>query len=140
MANYPLRSLEASFLKWSLEKADENHGRKLPDGTMQWGGFDVDIFTFIDKLEDADGLYLLCPKCFEENGGVEGTHGLHIYFEGKNTPLHLGKNSKGETVRWKVVGGESLDDLQLTPSILLEVGCNWHGFVGTSGILPGHAG
>ena len=133
---YALKTLEATFLKWAVETAGPDRGRELPDGTMQWGGFDIDTFHCVERLEDADGISFLCPKCFETLG-----HSIHVYFEGRNTPAHLGKNKKGETVRWKIAGGTSLDDLQLTPSILLEAGaCDWHGFVGTSGIPPGHAG
>ena len=133
---YPLDQLDAHFLKWAVAIADENHGRILPDGTMQWGGFEVDTFQCVDKLSDADGIYFECPKCH----GTHTSHGIHVYFKGKNVPERLGKNSKGETVRWSAEG-TGLHDLVLRPSILLEgPGCEWHGFVGCNGIPPGYAG
>jgi hypothetical protein len=138
MRAVPLRDLEAYFIRHHIEKAPPTHGRTNPDGTIQWGGFDVDVFSIVD-LPEADGVSFLCPQCYTENGGVVGTHGIHVYFAGRNCPDRIGKNKKGETVRW-TVSGTGLDDLSLTPSILLESGCEWHGFVGSNGIPPGHAG
>lgn len=136
----PLRQLDAHFLIHKIELADKGHGRILPDGSTQWGGFPVNVFYYTDSFAEADGISFLCPKCFKENNGIVGTHGIHIYFQGRKIPDELGRNSRGETVRWSA-SGTGLDDLVLTPSILLEgPGCCWHGFVGSSGILPGHAG
>jgi hypothetical protein len=128
-------------LQYRSETADKHHGRKLPDGSIQWGGFPVDVFYYVDSLEEADGIGFLCPKCFDENKGAVGTHGLHIYFKfkGRKVPDRIGLNGEGKTVRW-AVSGTGLDDLVLTPSILLLYRCAWHGFVGSSGIPPGHAG
>lgn len=136
--NYTLKELDAHLLKHVVEIADKNHGRNLPDGTVQWGGFEVDSFKYVDDLNEAGGITFLCPKCFP----TEAQHSIHLYFEGRGVPDRLGKNKDGQTVRWTIAGGSSLDDLQLTPSILLqfEQGCQWHGFIGVNGIPPGHAG
>jgi hypothetical protein len=80
----------------------------------------------VERLEDADGIRFACPKCFAANGGLVGTHLVRVSFDGK-------AYGKG----WNV-GGSSLDDLTLTPSIQLlggvdenglPIGCGWHGFV-----------
>jgi hypothetical protein len=135
----PLRTLGAYFVRHRVEPASPSHGRTLPDGSIQWGGFPVDVFGVVEPLGEADGISFLCPKCFAANGGPVNTHSLHVYFAGRNCPDRIGKNKKGETVRW-VFSGIGLDDLVLSPSILVEVGCEWHGYIGKEGIPPGHAG
>lgn len=134
-----LRELEAHFIKHVVGIATEHHGKTLPDGTTQWGGFEIDEFHRVDTLEEAQGIWFDCPLCFTANNGPVGTHGVQIWFEGRNVPERLGFDGEGKKVRWNV-SGSSLDDLVLTPSILLKSGCNWHGFVGSSGIPPGCAG
>ena len=100
-------------------------------------------FAPVETVAEAHGVRFLCPKSFAKNGGPKGTHSVYIFFEGSP---HAGHNSAGKEVRWKVTGGTTLDDLQLSPSIQEqdegmppERQCNWHGFVGSSGVLPGHA-
>lgn len=103
-------------------------------------------FHDVQTLSEADHITFLCPKCFAENSGAGGTHSIMVTFTGRNVPDEAGtRDSDGKPSRWSA-SGTSIDDLVLTPSILLdakrkpEVGCHWHGFVGSSGILPGHAG
>ncbi len=117
---YPLSQLEAEFLKCSLETAGPFVGR--------------DLLSRVATLAEADGIMFMCPKCFETNG-----HQVRVFFRGRGAPDRLGKNSKGVTVRWNA-SGTGLADLVLTPSIQIEGCCGWHGFVGSSGIPPGHAG
>ena len=139
--SYTLRQLEAAFVRHVVMMAEKNYGKKLPDGTMQWGGFNVDYINHIETLAEAQGLWFACPLCFAKNNGIVGTHYVCVWFHGRGVPDHIGHNTKGETTRWNVAGGSTLDDLQLTPSILLDgPGCGWHGFVGSSGIMPGSAG
>ena len=80
-------------------------------------------FINVDSLSEADGVRFLCPKCFSVNKGEIGTHRIHIYFSGKNTPPSVNNG-----VRWDVTG-TGLHDLTITPSILLGTGCAWHGFI-----------
>ncbi len=141
-----LRDLEAKFIRYEAGVAHKGHGRHLPDGTIQWGGFPVDTFVQVETLAEAQGLWFLCPACYAKNGGNVGTHGVRVFFHGRGVPDRgvdgevLGKNEAGQPVRWTVVAGTGLDDLQLSPSILLQGGgCQWHGFVGSSGVAPGHA-
>jgi hypothetical protein len=127
------------FKQHTVQPAGPEVGRKMPDGTMQWGGFDQDCLHSVATLAEAHGLWFDCPLCWAKNGGPVGTHGVLVWFAGKPVPDRLGQNSAGVTVRWNVVGGTGLSDLQLAPSILLQGGCGWHGFVGSSGVPPGFA-
>lgn len=128
-----LRELEGRLMKHVIEEADKGHGRTLPDGSIQWGGFPVDTFHPVDTVAEADGVWFLCPKCYAANGGAVGTHQVCILWkEGPGERWNRG-------VRWQLIGGTSLDDLQLSPSIQTHADCQWHGFVGSSGVPPGHA-
>lgn len=116
-----LSELEPNFVRYACEPASSYHGRPLPDGTMQWGGFDTDIFYPMDSAEGADGISFECPACRQ--------HSIHIYFRGSNVPDRLGKDSQGNTVRWDRVKGSTYDDLTLQPSILVKFPCGWHGYI-----------
>ena len=98
-----------------------------------------DTFIPVATFAEAHGVKFLCPKSFAANNGARGTHSVYIWFEGSPVPPEIGCNKEGETVRWKA-SGASLDDLALTPSIQEQDDkCQWHGFVGSSGVPPGHA-
>jgi hypothetical protein len=124
-----LADLEARFVDHRVELADEHHGRPMPDGTVQWGGFPVDTLHYQQALPGAEGVTFLCPKCFQQNGGSKGTHSVMVFFEGADLPPDIGRNGRGETVRWHAAG-TGIDDLTLSPSIQLLGGCAWHGIVG----------
>ena len=124
-----LTDLAARFVRHAVEPAPHYHGKKLPDGSTQWGGFDIDVFHVVPTLAEADGIVFLCPKSYAKNNGPVGTHSVRVYFEGSAVPTRIGQNSAGQPVRWKATG-TGLDDLTLTPSILEQDGiCEWHGFV-----------
>jgi hypothetical protein len=103
-----LRDLEASFLRIV--------------GEVSW--------SEIPKLEDAHGIYFLCPKCFTANGGPRGTHRVICWFRGC-VPDEL----TPKPGRW-TPGGRGLDDLTFVPgvpamavSVQLQGACWWHGHV-----------
>lgn len=104
-------------------------------------------FKEVATLAEADQIDFLCPLCFEKNGGPVGTHMVMVSFAGRDIPDEAGsRGTDGKPTRW-AVSGTGLDDLVLTPSIALNQSapaesnvCRWHGFVGSSGIPPGHAG
>jgi Family of unknown function (DUF6527) len=126
-----LRDLDAHFIRYFQESAEDMFKRGV--------AVPADMFRKVETLSEADGIRFLCPKSFSAHGGPEGTHSIQVFFAGSSVPPHLGRNSKGETVRWTATG-RSLDDLSLTPSIQEEGDvCKWHGFVGSSGVPPGHA-
>lgn len=93
----------------------------------------------VDSVEKAHHLDFLCPLCFQKNRGPVGTHHVLVSFAGRDFPEDAGSRGSNGPTRWEV-SGRSLDDLVLKPSIQLLGGCNWHGYVGSSGIPPGHAG
>ncbi len=104
-------------------------------------------FHKVETAAEADQIMFLCPACFDKNGGSVGTHHVLVSLAGRNFPDEAGsRDSTGKPSRWTVVSGNTLDDLVLVPSILLgagqapDQGCHWHGYIGSSGIPPGHAG
>lgn len=129
-----LAALSPRFIRHKVEKAEKYHGRLAADGLIQWGGFDTDCLHDLKTLADAQGIWFDCPKCTVANNGPTGTHGVLVWFEGRGAPERLGRNKDGQTVRW-VVSGTNMDDLKLSPSIALQGGCNWHGFIGKD--IPG---
>jgi hypothetical protein len=79
----------------------------------------------VDVLTDAQGVWFLCPKCFEANGRNNiGVHGVICWFRDRGVP----DTEDPRPGRW-VVSGSSYTDLSLSPSILLTSGCGWHGYV-----------
>jgi hypothetical protein len=95
-----------------------------------------------DSLQEADGIMFLCPACFAKNSGPIGTHSVLVSFANRRVPDDAGsKDSAGVPSHWTISPSSTgLDDLVLTPSILISGACAWHGFVGSSGIPPGRAG
>lgn len=132
-----LRELEAKFMRWEQRDPDPEDRALNP----QWpADYKQDFFVPVNSFAEAHMIKFLCPKSFKKNGGPRGCHSVYVVFEGSPVPPNLFKNDNGETVRWKA-SGTSLDDLSLMPSILeIDPDCGWHGYVGSCGILPGHAG
>lgn len=78
----------------------------------------------------AQGIMFLCPKCFTLHHGPVGTHWCNVTFADRGVPDAMGShNAEGKAVRW-TVSGDSFETLVTAPSILLEGGCGWHGFIG----------
>lgn len=79
----------------------------------------------VDAFADAQGVLFDCPKCL----------GHKIMAWWPNAPSQLAGDPSGGK-RWNA-SGTSLDDLTLSPSILLTSpeGCGWHGFVRDGKIL-----
>lgn len=113
-----LRDLEARLVRYESR----------PDGEYQ-----IDVAS----LSEAQGVVFLCPLCYQHNDGSVGTHGVAVTFTDRGVTDAQGSHgTNGNPTRWKVEGGTTLDDLTLSPSILLEGGphgapdgCGWHGFV-----------
>lgn len=140
MTVYSLRELEGRLMR--VEQRFE--APYYPDGPANSHAEKVPRTYYVPSPEgafaDAHLLFFLCPKCFEANHGRIGTHQVLVGFAARNVPAGTASVGKdGQDTRW-IVSGTSLDDLVLTPSIQLHGGCNWHGFVGSNGIPPGHAG
>lgn len=77
------------------------------------------------KLEDAQGVEFLCPKCFITNNGPIGTHSVICWFRDRGVP----DGAEPGPGRWHVESGTGWHDLTLAPSIQLHGGCAWHGWV-----------
>jgi hypothetical protein len=79
----------------------------------------------VDRLADAQGLDMFCPKCWAANGNsAVGTHHVRVWFRDRGVP----DQEVPKPGRWQV-SGLSIVDLTLSPSIRLTSGCGWHGFV-----------
>ncbi len=156
---YPLRELNARLQKVVTVTTEEVEQEVPPciglfvfrdeDGQkLMWGPRPLRYqFHNVDTVAEADQLTFLCPECFAKNGGSKGTHSVMVTLAGRSVPDEAGsRDNTGKPSRWTVQSGTTIDDLVLTPSILLgagqpaEQGCHWHGFVGSSGIPAGHAG
>ena len=125
-----LRELEAFFSRYREEQVPPD---VFVDGVKHTSGIRR-LFLPVATLAEADGIWFLCPKCVAGDG-----HMVRVGFAGKAVPGTYGHSKDGQPVLWNIAGGSGLDDLSLTPSIQLEGGCNWHGFVGSSGVPPGEA-
>lgn len=113
-----LRTLEAEFYKYTGDKS----------------------LRPVLTLNEAQAIFFLCPLCYQKNNGSKGTHSVEVTFADRGVPENMGSHNKeGKATRWNVIGGSDIDDLELSPSIHIQTGCEWHGFVGMSGVPAGHA-
>jgi hypothetical protein len=122
-----LVDLDAKFLRFSRVPCKSN---EWVDGILSEKPY-RDYLIHVSHLADAHGVTFICPKSFAAHGGKNGAHHTaNIWFEGSPVPPDVGLNKAGNTVRWRVTGGNSLENLTLAPSILEEdEACQWHGFV-----------
>jgi hypothetical protein len=159
MAAYPLRQLNAKLSKTVTVATSEIEQDESDNCKGMYVFRDNDGAKFlwsprpyryenhnVETVAEADQIMFLCPACFAKNGGASGTHSVLVTFAGRNVPDEAGsRDAEGNPSRWNA-SGTTIDDLSLTPSILLDAkreqedGCHWHGFVGSSGIPVGHAG
>ena len=110
-----LSELEPAFVRYEGEKITRTEG--VP-------------------LADAQGIWFLCPLCFAKNKGNVGTHFVEVSFEERGVlPAQGSHGTDGKPTRWKMTGTD-FADLTLTPSLKLEGGCAWHGFITKGAITP----
>lgn len=86
---------------------------------------DQTVYEHRDTI-DADGIIFACPKCFNTNGGLVGTH--HIVCWRPRVPLSEHLTGPG---RWEMLG-TGYADLTLragSSSVSLKGGCNAHFFI-----------
>ncbi len=84
-------------------------------------------FKYVDAIADADGIFFVCPLCFENNGKSRpGVHGVICW-----NPI-VPQTTTPIPGRWNLLG-TGYDDLTLqagSSSIqLASDGCKWHGFI-----------
>lgn len=144
-----LRELDAHFIRYE-ERLERGKFVKPGIDPLKGNWIDDDFeerdhlaqyLVRVETLAEAQGIWFDCPLCYAAKGNTGvGVHGVSVSFAERGVPDHQGShNSEGKPVRWQVAGGTGLDDLQLSPSILLIGGCAWHGFIGHSGVSAGHA-
>ncbi len=87
-------------------------------------------FQHVDTLAEAQGVWMLCPLCYQNKGGPIGVHYIDVTFADRGVPDHLGAhNLEGKPTRW-AVSGTGYADLTTLPSIQLQGGaCQWHGYI-----------
>jgi hypothetical protein len=84
---------------------------------------------YVQTIAEADGLWFICPKCYESHGGFVGTHGIICWGPRVATDVMPGPG------RW-ALQGDTLENISLGPaypganfSVQLNGACEWHGFV-----------
>jgi hypothetical protein len=85
----------------------------------------------VADLEQADGVMLLCPKCWQASGGPVGTHRVLCWRP--RVPADISPKPG----RWEF-HGTGLGDLTLvagSSSILLTAGCQAHFFIRDGAIV-----
>jgi hypothetical protein len=137
-----LAQLEARFVRyednidtWDVVDGDQTTWRARGCPTHPVTGPRTHIIT-VKTLAEAQGVDLLCPKCFTKNAGNVGTHWITVTFAGRGALDHQGCHGlDGKPTRWQV-SGTSIEDLTTMPSILLSgPGCGWHGFIENGAIV-----
>jgi len=85
----------------------------------------------VGSINDAQGIFFVCPKCFAENGNSRiGVHAVICWSKTSGTP----DEAEPGPGRWRLEG-TGYQDLSLmeepgkSRSVLLTSGCRWHGFV-----------
>lgn len=83
----------------------------------------------VNNIEEAQCVWFQCPKCVREKGTVVGCHFVEVTFADRGVLPGQGiKNKSGEDIRWNI-SGTNYNDLTVTPSVLIQGGCGWHGFI-----------
>ncbi len=77
-------------------------------------------WTDCPDLAHAQAIWFQCPRC------VDG-HRILVPFENRGCPPP--EQWCPGLPRWTLVGGSSIDDITIWPSILVSQPCGWHGFV-----------
>ena len=138
-----LRDLDGRFIR--LEVHIEQRRRVRPEiwevrqegpwaesDYYDWEG-PYDHLIGVDAIEQADGLQLLCPKCYDDPPvGPVGTHSV-ICWSPTVSQDHMPRPG-----RWNLTG-TSIDDLTLvagSSSVLIQGGCNAHFHVRQGLVVP----
>lgn len=123
-----LLDLEAYFIKCEIRpcagyKKDPNCSTVSPHMEHQY-------HVPVESIDEADGVQMLCPKCFADNHGDIGTHSV-ICWRPRVPPDVAPKPG-----RWEFVG-MGIDDLTLvagSSSVKITGGCNAHFLVQSGSI------
>ncbi len=91
----------------------------------------------VKDFAEAQGVMFKCPLCAQAKGQLPGVHMVQVTFSNRGVTDEQGcHNTDGKPTRWEAKGS-NFSDLDCKPSVQLEGGCNWHGYVdhGTVTIL-----
>ena len=85
------------------------------------------ILPHVDTIKEAHGVRFLCPKCFVDNGGSVGTHGVicwgpAVSQDFKPTPGRWNLNGTGFGDLTLTGAGERTDSVRM----ISEGGCEAH--------------
>lgn len=106
---------------------------RYENGPNPSGEGESEFRHYVENIDEAQGVWFLCPVCFKHNGGAVGTHLIEASFADRGVKDNQGShNREGQPSRWSV-RGIGYGDLTLLPSILIDAAppaCSgWHGFV-----------
>ena len=82
--------------------------------------------TGTDVLSNAQGMRMLCPRCFRRKNGPVGVHSVELYFANRGVPEAAG-DALCRPRRW-VVRGTGFSDLSLRPEIGIP-SCGYSGLI-----------
>lgn len=123
-----LLDLNPKFYRYETRRSI---GRFVDGGNVVEREHDAVYLPKVDRIEDAQGVMFLCPKCFSDNGGAVGTHGVICWSRSRGVP----DTAEPRPGRW-TLDGTGFHDLTLNGdppgtarSVQLTAGCKWHGFV-----------
>jgi hypothetical protein len=118
-----LVDLEPAFLRREI-RACAGYGVE-PDCITMWPPHTQHEHWTPCRLDEADGISFLCPKCWLANGGGAGTHQVLCWRP------HVPPDVDPKPGRWELVG-TGFADLTLTAgssSVALRGGCAAHFFI-----------
>lgn len=111
---------ETHIEKWNRCLGDQNtwHERGCPTEEVEGPREHI---LFVPAFSEAQGIWFDCPRCRD--------HSIHVSFDGRGLKDYQGSHNKaGKATRWATTGAD-FSTLSMTPSIQLEGGCNWHGYI-----------
>lgn len=145
MSGFRLTELEAELFCYEMEREVRDVATmdvSTEKALRRWIKFgkpmakrevEVETHRYVQTLAAAQAVLLLCPLCFGNKKGPVGVHSVQVTFAGRGVPDNVGThNSEGRPTRWQV-SGTGLSDLTTHPSVWLQGGCGWHGWI-TNGV------
>lgn len=130
-----LTELDPQFYRYETRR---EIGLFSDGGNVVERGHDAVYFPKVDRIQDAQGVMFLCPKCFAENGGEVGTHRVVCWSRSRGVP----DSAQPSPGRW-TIDGTGYHDLTLNGdppgnarSVQITAGCMWHGHVTNGEVTP----
>lgn len=96
---------------------------------MRLADLDPRFYTVGQDSDDRHGITFDCPHCVGKENGSRLAIALHM--DGTNfdpDPDNPQQFAANETV-WTITGGDSFENLSLSPSVDASKAGHWHGFI-----------